>query len=198
MKLVKYFSITFVTITLLAVVWHYYPKADMDYHNAVQANTVEAYRHFLDTYPDDQRKQNVLVRLDQVSWALVLKSNSTAAVGSYIRSFPNGKFIQEANELRDKLEVANLPGFEGIVTVGVEIGSSSYMISLKTSDAEYQILTKRSTIYKGLEVDDAGVHWWSGGRYRVRGIIEDNPPSGGHLAGVKFIEARVVELLERR
>jgi hypothetical protein len=198
MKLVKYFCVTVITITLLAVAWHFYPKADMEYQNAVQANTVEAYRHFLDAYPDDQRKQNVLARLDEVSWALVLKSNSVSAVRTYIRNFPNGKFLQEANALKEKLEVANLPAFEGIVTIAVEIGSGSYMISLKTSDAEYQILPKSSTIYKGLKVTEEGVHRSSGGRYRVRDIIADNPPPGGHLAGVKFIEARVVEMLGSR
>jgi outer membrane protein assembly factor BamD (BamD/ComL family) len=118
----KYIGIVVSAIVALALVWRLYPGTDRDYKSAVQANTAEAYKHFLDAHPDDARKQLVLTRMDELTWALTQKSRSISAVDDYIRRFPNGRFVKDANALKKDLALATLPVFEGHIANGASRG----------------------------------------------------------------------------
>jgi len=201
MNVAKYFLIILVVIAASVAAWYFYPRANMDYAAAQRENTIAAYQHFLDTYPKDGRRQVVLERIDQLTWDAAQKSGSLAEVDAYIHRFPNGKYTKEASDLKDKLEIANLPIFEGTTSALMGLGGfdssgtlslNAPAIELDTKSGRYQILTSDKTIYQGMKVSDAGVLWDLGKQFRVRGNLIP-APKGPHLGGVEFIDARVVE-----
>lgn len=156
MKLIYALCGVAVIVTGAVIFWQS-SKPGMDFALAEKANTIEAYRAFLNAHPSDQRNQNVLVRIDELAWSGARDSNSIVSVEDYIRSFPEGNFIKEAKLLKDKLELDGIPVFEGILTISMGVSSGRLMKHLNATDGSYEVLTDSRTVYEGLEVSDAGV-----------------------------------------
>lgn len=192
MSTLKYFCILIIVIAGLALGWHFYPKANMDFHAAERANTVEAYRHFLAVHPNDQRRQSVLDRIDGISWGLAQRSNAAAVVDAYIRQFPNGDHIREANDLRDNLQIASLPVFVGEVSMVSGIYGGEMLFELDTTNGNYQLIMSRKTVYKGFEESNRGRIWDTTKHFKVIGTLT-NAPNGPRIDGVRFLDARVIQ-----
>ena len=202
MNVVKIICIILALFAVSAVAWYFYPKANMDYAAAERTNTIAAYQHFLDVYPKDERRQTVLARIDQMSWELAQKANTTADVDAYLSHFPNGRFVKDANSLKDNLEIASLPDFEGSVSAIMGMGGGldsngelslgGPLLELDTKSGNYQILTDRRTIYQGMKESNRNVEWELGKQFRIRGTLT-SAPKGPHLGDVKFIDARVIQ-----
>jgi hypothetical protein len=191
MNRTKYVGIVVAAIVALALVWHFYPGADRDYQSAVQANTVEAYKHFVEAHPDDPRKQLALTRMDELTWALTQKSRSIHAIDDYIRRFPNGKFVTDATELKNDLALASLPVFEGHIGIVSEIGAperAGIYILLTTDTGKYQVLTSEGTIYRGLKSTPRGYVYDTNKLFTVRGTLTA-PPKGPHLGDSREISS---------
>ena len=206
MKVLKISFAIFAFLAASAVAWHFYPKANMDYASAQQVNTVEAYQHFLEKYPNDQRRQSILARIDEMSWDLAKESNSVNGVDTYLRSFPNGNFAKDASALKENLEIASLPEFEGSVNAVMEIGGGlgsngemyldGPILELVTRSGKFQILRTDKTVYQGMKASSNGFTWNLYKQFRIRGSLT-GPPKGPHLEDVKFIDARVIQQLEK-
>jgi hypothetical protein len=169
---------------------------EADYRSATQTNTVEGYKHFLAAHPEDQRKQRVLARIDELSWGLAQKTNSIAAIDDYINHFPDGKFLKEANALKADLETAKLPVFEGRVVAVMGLGgvglSGEMFFELHTTSGNYQLITSPKTDYKGFKDTPTSRRWDTTRTFTVRGTLT-GPPRGPHLSNVKFIDAKLIE-----
>ena len=209
MSNVKFVVIIAVLAAAVGSALFFYPWADADFRFAERTNTVAAYRSFLASHPKDRRREVVLARIDQLSWDAANQPASVASVGAYIHEFPNGKHVNEARELRNNLEMASWSVFEGTTMAVADMGGGLNSKGALTLDApaiildtrgghggRYQILTSSKTVYQGIKVTPEGVEWHLGKRVKVRGKLVDTP-KGPHLGGVEFIDARVIEAMEK-
>lgn len=192
-------------------------NADRDYAAACKANNIEKYNHFLKTYPDDQHKSEILSRIEELTWTGAKKTNTIEAVDNYVKGYPNGKFIEEAKLFREKLVFDSLPVWEGVVSinmiapnhrpgagfinlvlmVGFDSGGEKYQL-FTNDDTQYKgvkVFINDNTKYKGMKMNKRYIEWKPGKRYKVKGELTQNPPENLHMDKVKYINAKVVELL---
>lgn len=71
----------------------------LDYNKAKKANTVMAYRQFLEKHPSDQRKSLIAPQLDRLAWEGASGSNSLKMIEAYLREFPDGKYVPAGIEM---------------------------------------------------------------------------------------------------
>lgn len=96
MSVLRILGILIALAFLGGLAWYIYPKANMDYRSAIKANTIDGYKHFLATYPNDRRGQEILKRIDDIAWKTADTSHTAAPIEAYLRSYPNGPHVPEA------------------------------------------------------------------------------------------------------
>ncbi len=190
-------------LILISVVMVACSNSDCAYESARKTDTIEEYRNFLKRYPSDRRNNVIIERIEELSWNGAQHAKTITSIDSYIESYPKGKFIEEAKLLRGKVELDNLPVFEGVISVTmisseqVESGvlQMKRLLCLESGGKEYRLNTSEKTHYKGIDVSVQGVHFKLGKRYKVQGALGGKSPTGVASDGVQFIDARVVQRL---
>jgi hypothetical protein len=195
-------KILFVAMALISMTACSNP--DRDYDTASKTDTIENYRSFLEKYPADHRKAAVLMRIEELSWAKARTAKTIPAIDGYLGSYPKGTFVEEAQSLRRRIELNFLPVFEGTITVtmlspahNAERGvvQLTPVLILESGGKEYQLITGKNTLYKGLEVSPEGVRWHLGKKYSVRGNLLEKVPAGVVRVGKQFVDARLIQFL---
>lgn len=141
----------------------------------------------------------VAVTLAMIIWKVKLgKTNSHSPVVTAAVAPSDSDKILTAPPLPApaKAMLEDILTFEGLLTGVVGENSGHFMKHLETKNGNYEVLTSASTVYKGLDVSERGVVWKVGKRYLIQGHLT-SPPATEHLHAVQFINARVVELIEK-
>lgn len=77
------------------------------YAAAVEQDTLEAYRSFIEQFPDGEyapRAQNRINEFDEDAWQRALSLNDREAYEDYLETFPNGLHAAEARAILERLD----------------------------------------------------------------------------------------------
>lgn len=79
-------------------------KGDEEWQNAVLSNSRSALQQYLDKNPDTVHRQEALNKIDSLDWLVASKSEKQDAIEEYLKMHADGRYIDDANELLDKLK----------------------------------------------------------------------------------------------
>jgi|GEM_PF-5938643 len=74
----------------------------LEYGEAVEKNTLEAYDRFLNLYPNALEVADVIIRRDTIEFEEINKTGILFKYNEFIASHPNSKMISKAVSIRDK------------------------------------------------------------------------------------------------
>ena len=91
-------------------------QADRDWNNACMSQSKTELEEFIKKYPDSPHKGEAHNKIDSIDWAKAKADNTVESYHAYQVAHPNGKFLENADELIKELEAKTLqPEEEEIV-----------------------------------------------------------------------------------
>ncbi len=89
------------------------PDADIAYYRALEQNTMDGYAAFLKNFPNHPNAQDVreIIRnmSDENFWLKMSAENTVSAFRRYLRAFPAGTYVEEAESRIARLEENSTP-----------------------------------------------------------------------------------------
>ena len=91
-------------------------QADQDWKNACASVSKSALEEFIKKYPESPHKGEAQNKIDSIDWAKAKADNTVESYHAYQVAHPNGKYLENADELIKELEAKTLqPEEEEIV-----------------------------------------------------------------------------------
>ena len=78
-------------------------KSDEDWRNAVLSNSRTALQQYLESNPSSPHRQEALNKIDSLDWLTAKKNNTMESVTEYTTQHPDGRYIDDANEVLTEL-----------------------------------------------------------------------------------------------
>lgn len=79
-----------------------------DWNNAVVSGSKEALLDFLQKYPESTHKVEAQLKIDSLDWKVAQSLNTLEGVQSYIDAHPNGRYLEDANEMLKTLKASTV------------------------------------------------------------------------------------------
>lgn len=73
-------------------------KMERDWNNAMVSNSLSELKEFLSAYPENTHRQAAEEKIDSLSWAMAKNKNTPESYHQYIGEFPNGAYIDQAQD----------------------------------------------------------------------------------------------------
>lgn len=73
-------------------------KMERDWNNAKASNSLSEIRDFLANYPNSAHRQTAEECVDSLSWVMAKTKNTPESYNQYIREFPDGAYIDQAQD----------------------------------------------------------------------------------------------------
>jgi hypothetical protein len=122
---------TVIFLTMIAVLCIACDPAEKKWQEAKDADTVPAYRSFLEEHPESKYSTQALQAIDDLSYQRAVSANTEDEYEAYIRDFPGGASVQGARDQLKKLSLVRFAGSLDDHILGFINGTESDIVALQ-------------------------------------------------------------------